>query len=263
MKEVWQRLSPREKKLIVLLAVVACFTFALRVFWLHQLPHFQALRSRVEQKRAELQDYQMLIKRLPELLRSQEQAERELQGLQARFALDLQSGSPLVQLGEKANKVQLLGVYPQDVIAKDDYLILPLKLKVSGPYLSVLEYMQSLENLPSVAEVAYPNISAGEDEGVVQADFILNFYSMKNVQTAQLNGQWHLGRLNIFSPVVQESPSQESEPQPEGIPDQNGRTSKGGDVHVEPEQETQDESRTDQRETTPKGPAIDYKFPVR
>lgn len=273
---MWRKLTSREQKLLLILGMVLSLSIFLRFFLGGQLPRFIELKQQVESQKQSLQNAIRLLQGLPQLLEKERQAQQELDLLTTRYK-GFENGLPLLEIGKRAQKVELSGVYPGEVERKNGYFVLPLQIKVKGQYLEVMDFLRQLENLPFLAEIALPSIEALKQEGMVSAQFVLNLYSTEMAPGANLTEQWQLGKLNVFRYLKQDSPEQEAE-QESSTAEHDSKAAelkrKTEDARLSPEaisRETQEEQAKGEKpepiifeeKQDADSPAIRYDFPVR
>lgn len=199
------RLTAREQKLLLILGVLLIFSLFFQFFLGKQWPRFVELKQALETKRQNLIDTQNLIQELPLLQERERQAQRQLNLLTARYQ-GFNTGTVFFEIGKRAQKIELAGVYPGEVKWTEGYMVLPLQIKAKGSYIEVLEFMRQLENLPFLSEITLPSIKALEEEDMVSAQFVLNLYDGGWALEKNLTEHGSLGKFHqIFRYLRQDS----------------------------------------------------------
>lgn len=211
---MWERLSQRERSLLVVLGVVV----GLYLFWTFllewQLETFREVRYQLKIATARLEKGRQLtgsLSREKEALRT---AEERLATIAPRFAIDLGDGTVLADIGLAAARqgVTVTLVRPGAVETKDHYLELPIEFGVEGDYPRVLEFLRKMENLASFSEIRQlelkalvlaknPGASPATADGRVSASFTVVLYAAPTAENKLRLDElaaWALGRANPY-----------------------------------------------------------------
>jgi len=200
---LWGKLSTREKRLIVFLIAIICIFLLYKYLWVSQFSHWISLKEQIQQETMQINKDEQLVKQLPKLKQQLQQIENELSMLKEDFAVPITDGSTYVELGlQSQDKVSIVGVYPQPIVIKDYYQVLPMKVEIMGSYQGNLKFIQALENMPAVLEITKLNISTVDGSPELKADITLLLYSLNGVSSGRLQEQWEVGRFDIFSPSL-------------------------------------------------------------
>ncbi|GAW94141.1 type 4a pilus biogenesis protein PilO [Calderihabitans maritimus] len=204
---MWNNLSSRNRKLLLVGGAVLVILLFYRFVWQGQYARYLEGKQQLMQRKKEIEVALRKVDRLPSLERQRARLENRLREIKRKFDRDIESGVPYVEMGlESRNRVRLAAIHPQPVVSKGSYLVLPLQLRLQGDYPSLLDYIYSIENLPSLAEINSIRITALEEELMPQLEAELNivFYSLPEAEPAELDLEWRLGRFDIFSPALQQ-----------------------------------------------------------
>lgn len=212
---MWVKLSVREKKLVAVLFVLVTVMVFYQFFWQAQYPRYVSLKKTLLAEKAKLEQAASIAVNWPDLEARRRDTESRLASIKMKFTSDLNSGMPIVEVGQRLDTLKLIGIYPAAVIEKDSFLILPLDLKLRGTYVEILEFIQAIESLPQAVSIQALELSKGTaapegdgqlpgDDQVVTADLKLAFYGLKDGAVAKVSGEWSLGRFDIFSPALQD-----------------------------------------------------------
>lgn len=212
---MWAKLSVREKKLVVVLFVLVTIMVFYQFIWQVQYPRYVSLKETLLAEKAKLEQAESIAVNWPDLEARRRDTESRLASIKMKFTSDLNSGMPIVEVGQRLDTLKLIGIYPAAVLEKDSFLILPLDLRLRGTYVEILEFIQAIESLPQAVSIQALGLSkeavAPEGDGqlpgndqVVTADLKLAFYGLKDGPVAKVSGEWSLGRFDIFSPALQD-----------------------------------------------------------
>ncbi|KKM10855.1 hypothetical protein SY88_11420 [Clostridiales bacterium PH28_bin88] len=206
------KLSAREKRLVSILIVLILVMVFYQFIWQVQYPRYTFLRGRLQTEAAKLDRARETASTLQDVQARRRETEARLAAVKLHFTTDLKGGTPVVEMSRRLEGVELLGVYPKDIIEEDSYMVLPLDLKVRGTYVDILGFIQAMESLPQAVSIQALGLSGGEpanettDAGnlAITADMKLAFYGVKEGPAAKVGGDWTLGRFDIFSPALQD-----------------------------------------------------------
>lgn len=203
---MWERLTNREKRLIVVLLAVIIIVTGYRFLLAGQYSRWSSLKKEIAAGRTALLRDKKTTEKLPRL---QEQAGRlaaSLEEIRRKFRVNLSDGSAYVNLGMLLQKnVTLLKVTPQPVVGKGSYQVLPVDLELRGSYLALLDFIEALEKMPGMAEITKLEMTAVGDGSYPELDsrISLVLYSVEETAPGKVPGQWETGRFDMFSPVLQ------------------------------------------------------------
>ncbi len=151
-------LSPREKALLLLLAVVLLAGSYLYVFR-PQLEAYASARETLLEKQDKLREAEAVLRH--------GQTETEQAESPSHFDADFRQGSALLLLGFKAAEldVSITNLEPGGVLNLEHYLELPVKLSFSGSYNSVAQLLGELETMPNLTEIRSLKLTATKPSG--------------------------------------------------------------------------------------------------
>jgi len=214
-----ERLSTREKVLLIIL-ILAASAFILTKFFLGpQLNAYAAVRD--DLKTAKLQ-----VARSLKEVKAKKQEEEKLYAAESRyrelrpyFITDMQDGAALVKLALEAQKegVAITLFQPKPVVERKYYLELPVEFGVRGDYRHVINYLARVEDkkdLINLSEIRLLTMqpwssSAGgenggsgdENSGMVKVRFTLVIYAEytpeEKIKLEEM-AAWAVGRYNSF-----------------------------------------------------------------
>lgn len=226
MKSVWERLTPREKFLLVALFVAAWLYGVYRFVLYPQIRAYTQIKSELEAEKAKLATAKATAAALRAEIARYRAAQQEVARIGELFETEMRDGAAVLLLGLRsaARDVDVTGIEPGDIVTNKHSLEIPLKVTVRGNYLDLLAFIDSLENqaLGNLAEVRslkivamgpaptpggtqQPSSEAGyAASGGVKAEIGLVIYSAKNpkskLQLEQL-ALWLRGRGDAFQPA--------------------------------------------------------------
>ena len=111
------------------------------------LPTYKSTKTILEKKRQEIVDAYNLTLEIEHLSRQKYDLNSKLNDLLGRFQVSLAAGYPLVYLDTDDLNLKLDNITPYTVYRTDYYSTLPIDMEISGTYLSVLTYLERIENL--------------------------------------------------------------------------------------------------------------------
>ncbi|MGB9792979.1 MAG: type 4a pilus biogenesis protein PilO, partial [Thermacetogeniaceae bacterium] len=223
---MWNRLSARDKLLLVILIMGAWF-YAVYYFVLSpQIKAYAQIKSELETEKGKLETAKAMAAALSEEKARYRAAQQEVAKIEGSFETEMRDGAAVILLGLRsvARNVDVTGIEPSDIVTNKYSLEIPLKVTVQGDYLDLLAFIDSLENqaLRNLAEVRSLKIVAMgsastpggtsqlsseacyADAGGVKAEIGMVIYSAKNprskLQLEQL-ALWLRGRGNAFKPA--------------------------------------------------------------
>lgn len=226
-----KRMSQRGKYLLILLmsvVVLGCFYF----FYLTpQMQAYARVKSELSNEKQKLTKAQLTANSLKEENDKIKKAKNEVKSTGKKFAVQMTDGSDIIFLGIKSasQDIHIKYIEPGEIKENKYLLELPVKMTLQGNYLSLLEFIKSLdkhsENLINLAEIRSLKIeslktdssdfSHGSDyseapsNGMVTATLNLVIYSARmpdeRLRLEQIS-QWMVGRYDIFRPAVMIAP---------------------------------------------------------
>lgn len=228
-----ERLSTREKVLIIILALAASAFIFIKYFLGPQLNAYADMRD--DLKATKLQ----ITRSIKEVNRIKEE-EGKLNAVRSRylnvkpfFTTDMQDGAALVRLALEAQKegVTITLFQPKPVVEKKYFLELPVEFGVRGDYRHVINYLARVEDirdLLNLSEIRLLSIqpwssgTGGEDggssersTGAVKAQFTLVIYAEhtpeEKIKLEEM-ARWAVGRYNSFREAGFEKPYPGVEP---------------------------------------------------
>lgn len=197
-----QKLSPREKKLLLFLAIFIFATLFIQIFARVVQPAYASLKLTLEEKKQEVVNAQNLAQEIAELSLQRDELTTRLNEALKGFQVSLDAGYPLNYLDTSDLNLELNNIIPYPVHKTGYYSSLQIDMKVSGAYLSILTYLERIEKLPAVIEVVSPTLTINEDKQV-SCEFTLNIYSIDIASEPYGGATVGLGKFDIFTPLVQ------------------------------------------------------------
>lgn len=223
---MWERLTPRDKFLLVALLVGAW------IYWVYyfalspQIRAYAQIKSELVTEKAKLARAKATAAALRAEKARYRAAQQEVARVGEPFATEMRDGAAVLLLGLRsaAGNVDVTDIEPGDIVTNKHSLEIPLKVMVQGNYLDLLAFIDGLENqaLRNLSEVRSLKIVAlgpastlaGTSQlsseagyataGGVKAEIGLVIYSAKNptskLQLEQL-ALWLRGRGNAFQPA--------------------------------------------------------------
>jgi len=177
-------------------------TLITQIFMKFVLPNYKFARTILEEKRQEIVDAHNLILKIEHLSKQKNLLNSKLDDLLSKFQVSLATGYPLVYLDTDDLDLKLDNITPYPVSKTDFYSSLQVDMRINGTYLSVLTYLERIENLPAIVEIVSPTITVNEDRQVV-CDFTLNIYSTDIPFSLNDETPKNLGKFDIFTPFLQ------------------------------------------------------------
>lgn len=215
--------------LVALLLCTSLITGFYFTFIKNQLPRYREVRQQLEDTSFKLEANKRLVERFSELEKKNKALKDELERTQKPFDIDAANGINYYFMGRYAldASVDIIEVIPQPLVDKEQYLELPLDLKIRGQYLDILQFFEMLElDLPSASEIRYMTMKPAAESGGhnlypnLEAHLQIITYSTQTPKAMKLAQEWNLGRFDIFSPTVEiDVDSAESE-----VDEQNDKT---------------------------------------
>ena len=223
MSKPMRLLSPREKLLISLLALLVLYTGLYHFFLAGQLTDFLENQQKAAVTEQELVEAKYLLQK------QEQQGEAtaitsKLNSLLPQFNTQVQSGSTLVGLVWQSYQggVTIEGIKPLAVVERKHHLEIPFTLKISGLYPDIVQFIKVLENLPNLSEIrradfqamSREQLSLGADwqqSGNILAELDIVIFSDKSPGKPFPIGepsleQWGVGRDNAFQTVAPLTP---------------------------------------------------------
>lgn len=175
------KLSPREKRLLLMLAFLVAALGFYRLIWQGTLPQYWQVQQALTAERTALNQAQIQAAGVEELRRQVDEARRGLSSLRRKFGAG--PGEPLRQiLTGISGEVRLEEVVPEQPVKKEFYTALPVRLRVSGPYPTVEAFLGRLEAFPAyLRELRVA--AAGENGREVTAEIYLDLFTLKATGT--------------------------------------------------------------------------------
>ncbi|MGQ9513019.1 type 4a pilus biogenesis protein PilO [Thermodesulfitimonas sp.] len=210
----WEKLSQREKVLLVLLGtIIVLYLFG--TFLLGpQLAAFREVREQLRIATARLEKGRNIAASYSQEKEALRAAAERLAPLASRFDIDLGDGAVLVDIGLEAARqgVAVTLVRPGVVGQQEHYFELPIEFAVQGDYRRVLNFIRKVENLASLSELRQieikalvlaenPGASPAAADGRVRATFTLVLYAAptpENKLRLETVSKWVLGRDNPY-----------------------------------------------------------------
>jgi Tfp pilus assembly protein PilO len=211
---VLSNLSAREKKMLYVLLLFLLISIFIQVFIRVMLPSYKEAKLTLEEKKQELAEAHNLVQELEYLSEQKNELTMEHNDLLKKFQLSFAAGHPFDYLDKNDLNLYLKNITPYPVHRTEYYSSLQIDMKITGSYLSVLKYLERIENLPAVTEIVSPTMTITEDEQLV-CDFTLNIYSIDSHWKPEGDSSQLLGKYDIFTPLVQALVPAESLPEPE------------------------------------------------
>jgi Tfp pilus assembly protein PilO len=209
---VLEKLSKREKNLVFLLIGVALAALLYTVIIEHQLPYYRNAKENLELERRALDEGMESLRGAKDIEEKNKELVNKLAEVQQSFNKEVQSGINYYFIGKHAidQHVIVTEVAPLPLGGGNNYITLPLNVKVRGLYENVLKYIQLVEqDMPNTSELRsleMKPVEGGEnmkgDLPLIEAGFNIVTYVTKSPQSLQLAQQFPLGRFDIFAPLV-------------------------------------------------------------
>lgn len=204
----WEKLAPRERVLVSVALGMALIYLLYSYVIMPQWQKYQELKIEYTAVNTEWERLQGIENVLAAEVKNKEQLEKELKNIRAEFDFNLEDGAGFTKIlaSAKEKNIRLLEFKPGSVVDKSYYFEFPVEIKVQGYYPQVLEYVESLENFPDLAEIRNLTIvtAQGDARGNVEAAFTLAIYSAKNPTGSLLIQNYEkipAGKYNPFRPM--------------------------------------------------------------
>ncbi|NYE56514.1 type IV pilus inner membrane component PilO [Carboxydothermus ferrireducens] len=204
----WEKLAPRERILVGIALGLTVFYLLYNYAIMPNWQKYQELKTELNTVNAEWERLQGIENVLATEVKNKEQLEKELKNIRAEFDFNVEDGAGFTKLlaSAKEKNIRLLEFKPGSVVDKSYYFEFPVEIKVQGYYPQVLEYVESLENFPDLAEIKNLTISSvpGDVRGNVEAAFTLAIYSAKNPAGSLIIQNYEklsTGKYNPFRPM--------------------------------------------------------------
>lgn len=219
---MYQNLSSREKKMLLVLAVVIILS-GFYVFLLRpQIGNCTENMDKLKQKREQLQKAEATLHSRKEEEKKYAEFQIKWKDYTVKLDTEYRRGSSLVLIGLKAADlgVTINKLVPGGIIDKKDYLELPLVLEVEGEYENVRQLLNEIETLSNTTEIRALKASVNKEElklkisgwekPVTVAAYPVNVQCDITVYSATTPGgklyleeekgsAWQIGRENPFS----------------------------------------------------------------
>jgi len=222
-----EKLSTREKVLIIFLALTASAFLLIKYFLGPQLSAYAALCDEVESARLQIARN---LKEVNAMKREEEKLNEVIsryREIKPYFTTHMQDGAALVRLALEAQKegVAITLFQPKPVVEKKYYTELPVEFGVRGEYRHVVNYLARVEdvkdmiNLSEIRLLTVQPWSSGageegdgreeENTGTVKAQFTLVIYAERTPEEKmklEEMARWAVGRYNCFQEAGYEKP---------------------------------------------------------
>lgn len=270
---MWQRLSKRERILLIVMAIAAVLFVGYRFVWLPLLGSRAGMLAEMERNRILLETARQAQATLPAEMERVEQAREAYNKASAVFSADMCDGGALVNLGLDAERLglRITGYHSLKIRVHEHYLELPVLFEMQGCYPALLAFIDGIEKrstIPNVIQIRrmlLEQVKEGRAAGAeeVKAQLYLVFYSdvspRSRLAMAEI-ASWKLGRVDTFTQAPVVSPYAEVKArgdfgQPEGN-ESNPATEPQGGFPVQP-RVTGDPNRS----TQPSGTGVDSVLP--
>jgi len=204
---IWRRdrnLSTREKFLLLLFFVVGGLFFVQRVVLGYQLPHYLQVRKELSAESVGLASVKEAALKLPLLKEELARAEAEFSMAKARLGLTLLDKAAFLAAAQPQDRgIRVLLFRPLEVEKRGSFNVQPFQVVVEGVYPQIENYLRQLESLPALIQIRDLKLVAkAGDKGEIEANFILDFYELKEEITTEGRAVALLpsGRTDIFLP---------------------------------------------------------------
>jgi len=211
MKRVWEKLSLREKRLLLLLIFVLAAVAAYNIIWQVQYPRFISLQANLRAEREKLAQAKSIEKNLPELEAARHETEDRLAEIKAKFTGDSRWGLTMIEIGRYLDEMTLMAVSPSEAIPQEHFYEVAVNVKVKGMYSEIRLFVNAIDKMPLVAVRALRLLSDKVANQVpvqlaaigppVLAELNLVFYSLMDGQVPSIDKQRILDRFELFAPV--------------------------------------------------------------
>lgn len=205
---VWDKLSGRDRLLLILLLVLVLGFCLVRFVLLPQVRAYAATREELAVASRELARYRELAGSLRAERQRLERLQQEVATAGANFRVEVRDGTGIVLLARAAaaKNVKVTAVEPGAVRENKYTLALPLRITAEGNYAGVLAFCRDVEltALGNLAEVRSLKMEGINEPGSVRATLDLVVFSDRSPQgrlALETLAGWPAGRVNVFEPV--------------------------------------------------------------
>ncbi len=210
------RLSNREKILLVLLLLVVSAAGFYRYVWVEYWSCYRQLYKSLQTEKGRLADAKNEIYSYSELSEQEKRLQSMLSDLKSQFFSDLNGGEPLREVGRNLKGVELRKVVPRSPVSHGSYSILQFQLEVEGSYASILSFIKSLESSPRIIKidslVLKRKNAADDGYAPITAELLVSFYGTSGGLQRESQNSLPTGREDIFKPVISKTAAVISRP---------------------------------------------------
>ncbi len=174
---MWARFSWREKLLLfilgALIVMAGFYFFVLQA----QLEEFKRLRCEAEVLQREIDETIEMIDNWPDEAEALSSLIAERQGLQETVWTNVDTAILVDSIGQcsKVAGVETIAFRPLEPVEGSVLWYLPFELKVRGSYLTIMEYMQRVHDMPyalNITDFLLEQVN-GKQDGCLEARFLI------------------------------------------------------------------------------------------
>lgn len=165
MKVLWEKLktwektaTKREKFLIVFVSILVPLFLFYKFYYVQTKEKINILKEEVKKLDLEIQKYEEMAKRTAILEAQMRQRQEFLERVKEILPAEKEIPDILRQISDlaKENNLEIITFEPDKEIPQDYYHIIPLKMEIQGRFNNVMNFLNSIENLPRL--IALNNI---------------------------------------------------------------------------------------------------------
>lgn len=199
----YRTLSLKEKRLLIVLLVVAVTVFAYRVVWARQWPYYRELKAQLADHKTQLAAAREDAGRLESLREELSRLEAEMEEWKEQAVIALETREDfLTSLQPQQEGLEILALHPQEPQERGSLTVYPFQVVVVGAYPEVKEYLRQVEGLPALTTMQELKIAAKTgNSGLVEATFVVEFCPLPGGETrGGLPALSTSGRADLFRP---------------------------------------------------------------
>ncbi|PMP67744.1 MAG: hypothetical protein C0190_02700 [Thermodesulfobacterium geofontis] len=157
MKALWEKLetwektaTKREKFLIVFVSILVPLFLFYKFYYVQNKEKINVLKEEVRKLDLEIQKYENMAKRTAILEAQMRQRQEFLERVKEILPAEKEIPDILRQISDlaKENNLEIITFEPDKEIPQDYYNIIPLKMEFQGRFNNVINFLNSIENLP-------------------------------------------------------------------------------------------------------------------
>lgn len=156
MKGLWEKLktwektaTKREKFLITFISILAPLFLFYKFYYVQTKEKVNVLKEEVRKLELEIQKYEDMAKKTAILEIQMKQRQEFLERVKEILPSEKEIPDILRQISDlaKENNLEIITFEPNKEIAENYYNIIPLKMEIQGRFSSVMNFLNSIENL--------------------------------------------------------------------------------------------------------------------